>query len=52
MKKLNEDSMINILLYVWDKFNERDNKEILLHITDYIKSTKSSERVLVDHCLL
>ena len=52
MKKLNEDSVIDIALYVWDKFNERDNKEILLHTIDYIKSTESSARVLVDHCLL
>lgn len=52
MKKLNEDSVIDVVLYVWDKFNERDNNEILLHTIDHIKSTKSSARVLVDHCLL
>ena len=28
---LNEESMIDILLYGCDKFNERDNKEILLY---------------------
>ena len=50
-QNLNEESMTDILLYGYDRFNERDNKEILLHTTDYIKSTKSFERQLTDHCL-
>ena len=44
--------MIDILLYVCDNFNECDNKEILLHTIDYIKSTKRFERPVIDHCLL
>ena len=43
--------MIDILLYWCDRFNERDNKEIL-HTIGYIKSTKRFERPLIDHCLL
>ena len=39
-QNLNEESMIDILLYGCDKGNERDTKEILLHTIDYIKSTK------------
>ena len=44
--------MIDFFLYVCDRFNERDNKEILLYTIDYIKSTKRFERALIDHCLL
>ena len=44
--------MIDILLYGSDRFNERANKEILIHTIDYIKSTKHFERPLIDHCLL
>ena len=44
--------MIDILLYGCDKFNERDDKEILLHTINYIKSTKRFERPLIDQCLL
>ena len=51
-QNLNKESMIDILLYGWDKFNEHDNKEILLHTVDYYKSTKCLERPLIDHCLL
>ena len=39
-QNLNEKSMTDILLYGCDDFNERDNKEILLHTINYIKSTK------------
>ena len=51
-QNLKEESKIDILLYGCDKFNERDNKEILLHTIDYIKSIKRFERPLIDHCLL
>ena len=51
-QNLNEESIIDILLYGWDKFNEHDNKEILLHTVDYYKSTKCLERPLIGHCLL
>ena len=44
--------MINILLYEFDKFSERDNIEIPLHTSDYFKLTKRFERRLIDHCLL
>ena len=44
--------MVDILLYGWDRFNECDNKEIFLHTFDYIKSTKSFKRPLIDHGLL
>ena len=44
--------MIDILLYECDKLSERDNKEILLHTVDYIKSSKRLERPLIDHSLL
>ena len=50
-QNLNEKSMIDILLYGCDKLNERDNKEILLHTIDYIKSSKRFERPLIDHSL-
>ena len=46
-QNLNEESIIDILLYGCDRFNERDNKEILLHTIDYIKSTKRFERSLI-----
>ena len=52
LQNFSEESMIDILLYGCDRFNELDNKEILLHIINYIKSTKSFERPLIDHCLL
>ena len=51
-QNLNEESMIDILLYGCDKFNQCDNKEILLHAIDNIKSTKRFERPLIDLCLL
>ena len=46
-QNLNEKSMTDILLYGCNNFNERDNKEILLHAIDYIKSTKRFERPLL-----
>ena len=49
---LNEESMIYILLYGCDRFNERDNKEILIHTIDRIKFTKRFEIPLIDHSLL
>ena len=48
----NEESMTDILLYGYDRFNERDNKEVLPHVIDYIKSTKRFERALIDQYLL
>ena len=46
-QNLNEESVIDILLHGCDRFHERDNKEILLHTIDYIKSTKRFERSLI-----
>ena len=43
-QNLNEESMTDILLYGCDKFNESDNKEILLHTIEYIKPSKRFER--------
>ena len=34
--------------FITVNFNERDNKEIPLHTIDYVKSTKSFERPLID----
>ena len=51
-QNLNEKSMIDILLYGCDDFNESDNKEILIRTIDYIKFSKRFERPLIDHCLL
>ena len=51
-QNLNEESMIDILLYGCDKFNERDNKEVFLHTNDYSKSTNRFERSLNDYRLL
>ena len=50
-QNMNEESVVDILSYGCDKFNERDNKEILLHTIDYIKSTKRFGRPPTDHCV-
>ena len=51
-KNLNEESMIYILLYGCDRFDERDNKEVRFHTIDCIKSSKRFERPVINHCLL
>ena len=55
-QNLNEESMIDVLLYACDKFNESDNKEYNYSSSssyhDYIKFTKRFQRPLIDHCLL
>ena len=43
-QNLNDESMMDILLYECDKFNESDDKEILLHTIEYIKRSKRFER--------
>ena len=50
IKDLNEASLLSILLYGSENFNDQANKEILLHLIDYVKSTKRFERPLIDHC--
>ena len=51
-QNVKEESMIDIIFCGCDRFNEHDNKEILFHKTDYVKSTKRFERPLIDHFLL
>ena len=50
IKHLNEESLIDILLYGSDRFNESKNKQILLHTICYIEATKRFERPLIDQC--
>ena len=50
IKNLNEESLIDVLLYSSDRFNESKNKQILLHTICYIQSTKCFERPLIDQC--
>ena len=54
MKHLNEKSLIDVLLYGSDRFNDSKNKQILLHAICYIQTTKCFERPLIDqyyHCV-
>ena len=50
IKHLNEESLIDVLLYGSDKFNGSKNKQILLHTIGYIQATKRFERPLIDQC--
>ena len=50
IKDLNEESLIDVLLYGSDKFNDSKNKQILLHTICYIQGTKRFERPLIDQC--
>ena len=50
IKNLNEESLIDVLLYCSDSFNDSKSKQILLHSICYIQSTKRFERPLIDHC--
>ena len=50
MKHLNEESLIDVLLYGSDRFNDSKNKQILLHAICYIQATKRFERPLIDQC--
>ena len=50
IKNLNEESLIDILLYGSDRYNNSKNKQILFHIICYIQSTKRFERPLIDQC--
>ena len=49
-ESFDEKFQLNALLYGSNKFNDKVNKEILLRIIYYIKSIKSFERPLFDHC--
>ena len=50
IRNLNEESLINILLYGSDRYNNSKNKQTLFHIICYIQSTKRFERFLIDQC--
>ena len=50
IKHLNEESLIDVLLYGSDRFNNSKNKQILLHTICYIQATKRFERHLIDQC--
>ena len=50
IKNLNEESLIDILLYGSGRYNNSKNKQILFHIICYIQSTKRFERPLIDQC--
>ena len=50
IQNLNEESLIDVLLYGSDRFNDSKNKQILLHTTWYIQATKRFERLLIDKC--
>ena len=47
---LNEEPLIDVLLYGSDRFNDSKNKQILLHIICYVRPTKRFERPLIDQC--
>ena len=51
IKHLNEEFLIDVLLYSSDRFNDSKNKQILLHTICYIQATKSFERPLIDQCI-
>ena len=50
IKHLNEESLIDVLLYGSDRFNDSKNKQILLHTICYIQATKTFERSFIDQC--
>ena len=50
IKHLNEESLIDVLLYGSDSFDDSKNKQILLHTICYIQATKRFERPLIDQC--
>ena len=50
IKNLNEESLIDVLLYGSDRFNDSKNKQILLYTICYIQATKRFEGPLIDQC--
>ena len=50
IKNLNEESLIDLLVYVLDKYNDSTNKQILLHTICYIQSTRRFEKPSIDQC--
>ena len=50
IKSLNEESLIDVLLYGSDRYNDSQNKQLLLHSICYIQFPKRFERPLTDQC--
>ena len=50
IKNLNEESLIDVLLYGSGCLNDSKNKQILLHTICYIQATKRFERPLINQC--
>ena len=50
IKKFNEESLIDIVLYDSGRLNDSKNRQVLLYTIYYIQSTKSFERPLIDQC--
>ena len=48
IKHLNEESLIDVLLYGSDRFKGKKNKQILLHTICYIQATRRYERPVID----
>ena len=44
----NEESLIDVLLYGSDRYNDSQNKQLLLHSICYIQFPKRLERPLID----
>ena len=49
LRNLEGDLLLDIILYGSEKYKDTVNKEILLHITNFIKNTKHFQRPLFDH---
>ena len=52
IKSLNEESLIDVLIYVSNRYNGSKNKQIILHTICYTQSTKRFERPFIDQYLL
>ena len=50
IKNLNEESLIDVLLYGSGSLNDSKNKQIVLHTICYTQATKRFERPLIDQC--
>ena len=50
VKNLNEESLIDVLLYGSDKYKNSKNKQILFNKIYYIQSAKRFETLFIDQC--
>ena len=50
IKEVNEESLIDVLLYGSGRLNDSKNKQILLHTICYIQANKRFEQPLIDQC--